>query len=62
MKHLNRNDFAAVNIRGYILRTFDTLERAAAWVDAHNCEHDGLCVFEIATNTRLMYTPAQKVA
>jgi hypothetical protein len=56
---MTRIDFHAVNSRGTILRTFDTLENARKWVKAHHVEHDGLVVEEVTftTTRRRVYRP-----
>ncbi|MEI6439022.1 MAG: hypothetical protein WCO83_02345 [Alphaproteobacteria bacterium] len=56
---MTRVDYYAVNSRGTILRTFDTLETARKWVKAHHVEHVGLVVEEVTVTTsrRRVYRP-----
>jgi len=59
---IQRTDYAAVNGRGTMIQTFDTLDRAKQWVKARRLEHDGLHVIEIITMSRPVYRPARRSA
>lgn len=58
---MNTN-YAAMNARGCMVRTFDTKDRAIKWVKDHACEHNGLRVVKITMTKRVVYDPALEAA